>query len=263
MRLTTTLSLVSDYLRYYLTAGNSHDIHSPFVFNLYNGAICSKDGSTKFSAIENLRTSLLKNNTELIFTDFGAGPFTGANKVRKVCEIAASSVKNKKYANLLYRICNYLNAQTVIELGTSLGISTAYLASANPKNIYSIEGCDEVSQLAQENLRKLNFQNINFITGTFEEQLPTLLKNIKSFDLAFIDGNHQHLPTVHYFNLLLKKATEDSCFIFDDINWSNQMKRAWKEICENKRTTVSIDLFFLGIVFINPKLSKQHFLLRY
>lgn len=263
MRLITTLNLAIDYLRYYFTAGNAYDIHSPFVFNLYNKAICIKDVSPKFFEVENLRTSLLKNKTEITFTDLGAGSLTGANKVRRVCEIAASSAKNKKYATLLYRLCNYLNAQTVIELGTSLGISTAYMSSANPKKIYTIEGCDEVSQLTEENLGKLNFQNINFITGSFDEQLPKLLSSIQSFDLVFIDGNHQYQPTINYFTLLLEKSNENSCFIFDDINWSNEMKTAWKEICENTRTTVSIDLFFMGIVFVNPNLSKQHFVLRY
>lgn len=263
MQLTSTVSLVTDYLRYYLTAGNAHDIHSPFVFNLYNKVISSKDASPKSIEIENLRQSLLKNKTEINFTDLGAGSTLGANKVRKVFEIAASSAKNKKYAGLLYRLCKCLNAQTVIELGTSLGISATYIASANPEKVYTIEGCKEVSQLAEENLQKLRFQNIYFINGSFEEQLPKLLGSIESFDLAFIDGNHQHKPTINYYNMLLEKATEKTCFVFDDINWSNEMKMAWREICENTRTTVSIDLFFLGIVFINPKLSKQHFTLRY
>lgn len=263
MQFSTTVSLLTDYLRYYLSAGNAHHIHSPFVFNLYNKVISSKDTTTKSIEIENLRQSLLKNKTEISFIDLGAGSITGTKKVRMISEIAATSAKNKKYATLLYRLCNYLNAQIIIELGTSLGISTAYIASANPKKIYTIEGSDEVSQLAKENLHKLNFQNVNFISGSFEEHLPKLLRSIESFDFAFIDGNHQYLPTINYFKLLLEKATENTCFVFDDINWSSEMKTAWKEICENNRTTVSIDLFFMGIVFINPNFSKQHFVLSY
>lgn len=262
-RLSSNFFLAAEYVSYYIKSGNEHTIHSPFIFDLYNKAIKGRKISPESNTIERLRKSLLKNSNEITFTDFGAGSQTGKNRVRKISEIASSSAKNTKYASFLYRLCSYLNSKTIIELGTSLGISTGYMASARPQKIYTIEGCEKVSELARENLLKLNFQNIQFMTGTFESVLPELLQTIPSFDLAFIDGNHQYQPTVNYFNTLLEKANDNSCFVFDDINWSAEMKRAWLHICEHKSTTASIDLFFMGIIFINPKLSKQHFILRF
>jgi predicted O-methyltransferase YrrM len=246
-----------------LSAKTKFDVHSPFVFNLLTKAILPKTFIKEQEQIEKLRRKLISNYSEINFIDYGAGSLHGQTNKRKISEIVSSSAKSKKYAALLYRLTNYLEAKTVVEFGTSLGISTAYFAAAKPSKVYTMEGCMDVSEQAVRNMEELGFKNIQFLTGNFNHLLPELLNQIKTFDIAFIDGNHCYQPTISYFNLLLEKRNENSCLIFDDINWSGEMKQAWYEISNDARVTISIDLFFIGVVFVNKKFTKQHFVLRY
>jgi hypothetical protein len=41
------------------------------------------------------------------------------------------------------------------------------------------------------------------------------------------------------------------------------MENAWEQIKKHPKTTVTIDLFFVGIVFIKSELSKEHFTIRF
>ena len=81
--------------------------------------------------------------------------------------------------------------------------------------------------------------------------------------MAFIDGNHQKKPTINYFEEILKYANNNTIFIFDDIHWSQGMESAWEYIKAHEKTTLTIDLFFLGIVFIKSELSKENFIIRF
>ena len=88
------------------------------------------------------------------------------------------------------------------------------------------------------------------------------LKKIKQLDFIFIDGNHQKEATISYFKKCLNYSNDKSIIVFDDIYWSKGMEDAWDYIKQHNRTTVTIDFFFLGVVFINNELSKEHFKIR-
>jgi predicted O-methyltransferase YrrM len=161
-------------------------------------------------------------------------------------------------------LVNRFQPEEVLELGTSLGISSAYLASANSKiKVITIEGCKEIAEKAKENFKKLGLQNIEQHLGNFDDVLPQLLSEKKKIDFVFFDGNHRKEPTLNYFKQCLAHAHEGSIFIFDDIYWSSEMKEAWNEIKMNERVTVTLDLFFMGIVFFRKEQVKQHFIIRY
>lgn len=259
--------LAVKYLHYYLTAssGKGHGIHSPFVFDLVDKVLSNTAKTERADEIESLRRSLLRNNTSIDVEDLGAGSAVVKSNRRLIKQIAASALKPKKYAALLARLAKHYKPQTIIELGTSLGISTAYLAAANPSsNLYTLEGCAGIAAIAQHNFEKLGLQNIQLIHGSFESALPALLDKIPAVNLAFVDGNHRELPTLNYFNRLLVKATDTSIFIFDDIHWSKEMEAAWKQIQRHPSVTLSIDLFFIGLVFFSSDFKeKQHFAIRF
>jgi predicted O-methyltransferase YrrM len=83
-------------------------------------------------------------------------------------------------------------------------------------------------------------------------------------DLAFIDGNHRKQPTLQYFESLLMRSGKSTILIFDDVHWSAEMEAAWSEIMEHPAVTCTIDLFFIGLVFLNNDLKvKQHFAVRF
>ncbi|MFM7823858.1 MAG: O-methyltransferase, partial [Bacteroidota bacterium] len=163
----------------------------------------------------------------------------------------------------LHRISKDLQPDNILELGTSLGISTMYLSAANPSaKVITVEGCPKTAAHARDNFSKLGLENIESLVGDFDDQLPSVLNRTNSLGLVYIDGNHTYEATVRYFHTLLPKCGNETCIIFDDIHWSAGMENAWKEISNNSRVTMSVDLFYFGIVFFDSRLSKEHFKIR-
>lgn len=255
--------LAKNFIKYKLFSQHrrGHGIHSPFVFDFIINVLNKKATNNKFTEIENLRKQLKSDNSIINITDLGAGSLKNKSNNRKIKEIANVSVESKKNAELIYKICNYYNCKNVLELGTSLGITSCYIAS-NELNLTTVEGCRNIAEQAQKIFTKLNFDNINLIVNNFDDELPKQLQK-QNFDLIFFDGNHRYSATIKYFNAALEFITNNSIFIFDDIYWSNEMTKAWNEIKNNKKVRVSIDLFHLGIVFFRKELSKQDFIIRY
>lgn len=263
----STFQLAKKYFSYYIHAknGKGHGIHSPFVFDFVDHVLNDNKKYSCYKTIESLRRQLLKNNSVIEVEDFGAGSAVIPFRKRKINAIATSSLKNKKFGQLLFRIVNYYQPQLIVELGTSLGITTCYLASGNTNaNVITFEGSREIATIARKNFKLANLQHIKLIEGNFNETLLPALENIKNIDLAFIDGNHRKESTLTYFIEMLKKSNQHSIFIFDDIHWSNEMEEAWKQIQEHASVTLTIDLFFIGIVFFSPDFKvKQHFTIRF
>ena len=258
------LQLIIRYLKYLLSAKGKHSAHAPFLYAFITEILNAKTEDEHCNTIELLRKALCKSEKTIQITDFGAGSSINNNRKRKVKDVAKNSAKNAKFGQLLYRICQFFKSKNIVELGTSLGISTAYLASGKADiKVLTFEGCPETAQLAKENFNKMNLENIDITIGNFQETLAKKLEEIKNVDLAFIDGNHQQESTISYFEEILKYANNDSIFIFDDIHWSSGMESAWEYIKSHKRTTLTIDLFFVGIVFIKSELSKENFIIRF
>ncbi len=258
------LKFIFRYILYLLNSKNKHHIHSPFVFELVTQVINVKSENQDCNQIEQLRKQLCETETTIKITDFGAGYNINLSNERKIKDIAKNSAKSAKFGKLLYRIVKYYQPQQILELGTSLGISTSYLAKANQKTkIYTFEGCPQTAAIAKQNFNQLDLNNINLILGNFDDVLKIELVEISSLDLVFIDGNHQKEPTLNYFKECLKYANNDTIFIFDDIHWSDDMQKAWKKIQRNASVSTTIDLFFVGIVFIKKELSKEHFVIRF
>ena len=255
------------YLKYYITAsnGSGHGIHSPFVFDFITQVMNDNRYFYAYDSIEQIRKNLLRNHQVLTIEDFGAGSAVAKSNERKISDISRSSLKPKKFGQLMFRIVNYYQANNIIELGTSLGITTSYLASANLKgNVYTFEGAKQAAAIAKQNFDNLSLNNIEVIEGNFDETLQPQLNKIASADFVFVDGNHREKPTIQYFEWLLKKATESSVFIFDDIHWSQEMEEAWKYIQQHAAVTLTIDLFFIGIVFFRKEQKvPQHFTIRF
>ncbi|MEO5570965.1 MAG: class I SAM-dependent methyltransferase [Bacteroidia bacterium] len=253
-----------NYLKYYFTAQTKHDVHSPFVFDFVAKVINKKKHSPEFDEIERLRKELLKNSTKINVTDFGTA-FKGPKTYkRKISAITFHSAKSRRYGKLMFRIVNYFKPRNLIELGTSFGFSTMYLSLANKETkIVSLEGCSETAKVATDNFQRMKLKNIEQVTGDFNSTLDKAINKFEKLDFVFFDGNHAKEHTLNYFQKCLNKTHNKTVFIFDDINWSAGMKQAWKEIQDHPKVTVTIDLFILGIVFFNPDLTKQHFIIRF
>jgi predicted O-methyltransferase YrrM len=258
------LQLILRYIAYYYTAKGKHAVQAPFLYELITQVINESTDDENCHKIESLRKELCQSNKEIQITDFGAGSTINNSKTRKIKDIAKNSAKNAKFGKLLYRIIQFYKPKNILELGTSLGISTSYLAKADTNaNVFTFEGCPATATIAQENFNKQNIKNTSITLGDFNLTLANKLKEIVTVDLAFIDGNHQEKPTIDYFKQCLKYANNNTIFIFDDIHWSRGMENAWNYIEKHEETTLTIDLFFIGIVFIKSELSKENFTIRF
>ena len=258
------LRVAFKYIKHQARAFNRHGIHSPFVYDFLEQVLYADEATGEFGEFSSLKNQLLSDNREIEITDLGAGSTINSSNTRLVKDIAKNSSKHSKYGRLFYRMVQYFNPDTVIELGTSLGLSTIYFSKANPKTpVYTLEGCPETQAIAKQNFTNLNLQNITPILGDFQITLPELLLKTKKADMVFYDGNHQEEPTLDYFEECLKFSHEKSIFIFDDIHWSKGMTKAWRKIKGHPKTVVTLDLFFVGIVFFDSRLTKQNFLIRF
>jgi predicted O-methyltransferase YrrM len=259
--------LAFKYLRYRLTASNGkgHGVHSPFVFEFITQVLNDKRQFDCFRYIESVRAELRNDSTEIEVPDFGAGSRIQLNNTRKIASIARSSLKPKKYSQLIFRIIHYYKPQSVIELGTSLGITTSYLAFANPAaKVITMEGAPGVAAVARKNFNRLHLSNIKVVEGNFDETLVSVTGGLSTIDFAFIDGNHRKAPTLNYFNQFVNLSTPSSILIFDDIHWSAEMEEAWDAIIQHPSVKLTIDLFFIGIVFFRAEQkTKQHFSIRF
>ncbi len=246
---------------HWLTAHNTkgHGIHSPFLFRLVENVIYEKHPFYIFEKIEKRRTEL-KNSSQTIFQkDFGMGK----SATKQVSKIAKTSLKREYWGQLLFRLVHFTKPKNILELGTSLGITTSYLATTNKSaHCITLEGSEEVAKIAQETLKKNGADKTKIIIGDINKTLPEVLRNNPTLDFVFFDANHQKEAVLEYFNMCIKKVHSKSIFVFDDIHWSRDMQKAWIEICKHKQVTATFDLHELGIVFFDKNFPQKTFKLR-
>lgn len=256
--------LARNYLNYLIRAETRFDVHSPFLFDLINNVFRDKEYYPEYAAVESLREQLLSNDERIEVTDLGAGSLADNSNLRSIKSITKYSSKPEKYTRLLFRLSHYFKPNEILEFGTAMGISSCSLALGNPSaKITTMEGCPNISRHAENNFKSLGLDRVELITGGFDDVLPSYLENTAQLDMVFIDGNHQEAPTIKYFEQCLNRTVNSSCFIFDDIHWSQGMENAWNTIHNHPAVTLSIDLFQVGIVFFRKELSKQHKVIRF
>ncbi len=264
------LFLINEYILYLLKAKNGgHGVHSDFVFKIYERVIRENKNYYEFQPIELLRLSMLNSDNTIEVIDYGA---KGGNKKlnheniirRKIKDIARLSSVTPKKGRLLFRLVNFIQPKVMVELGTSLGISTLYQRKACPEALfYTLEGSPRTSETAAENFNKMKASGIIQIVGNFEHTLTELIELNHSVDYVFFDGNHRLEATIDYFRRLMTIASENTVFVFDDIRWSPEMYDAWKIIINENKATVTVDLFSIGLVFFRKFQEKEHFVLRF
>jgi predicted O-methyltransferase YrrM len=259
--------LLQQYIKWYFTAKNLHGTHSPFMYSFLDSCLNKAHDKKLFRDIEDRRKELKKNTTILHYTDPGAG---NRNKnepsitQRKVSTIARNSLQPQRYGLLFNSMISYFEIENVLELGTSLGITSAYMSRANQSvSIDTIEGAKEVAALARETFLKLNCNNISLHIGTFDEILPTLLNGKRQFQMVFIDGDHKGLSLLKYFNQIVKHIPEHGVIVVDDIRWSRSMFDAWNQIKKHPDVQITVDLFNMGLVFLKQGLSKENFMIKF
>ncbi len=257
------LHLIKEYFKFYFSSGNEHSIHSPFVFQLYNEVINQDDEYYAYQLFESIRARYLLDQNKIQVVDYGAGSLVNNSNQRSISSIARHSLVNPKKGRLLFRLANHFQPKEMLELGTSLGMSSMYLAGfSRNSQLTTLEGNPSSAEIAKANWNKIGLNNISCVTGDFNDTLPSTLEDLKNIDLAYIDGDHTYEATIKNCNLILNHMDDSSLMILDDIHWSAGMNKAWNELCSLEAVTISIDLFDLGLLFFKKDQEKEHFILR-
>ena len=247
------------YISHFLNAVDSHSLHSPFVFRFYNEVIRPSRHGQGDPAIENCRRSLRSNGDHIRCPELGAGSRISNSSERAVAEIAKYGISTLKTCRLLEHTVDFHKPKNVIELGTSLGIGTMYLASEPNTKVNTFEGCNDLASIALSNFEKCGFVNIEVHKGPIENTLPLYLEGNTLIDLVFIDANHRKGALLDYFELIHPKMSPRSICIIDDIRWSVDMYEGWNVLTGDDRINLSLDLGRIGLLIKEPEYPKQHF----
>lgn len=200
-------------------------------------------------AIEKERLRLLANKNPLNDGTLGRGGLYDKDvTIEEACNVS----KPPKQALLLYLLIRTLKPINVIELGTNIGISSAYIGAAlkiNNQNgkLITLDDSSYRQRIAQTLHKNVGLNNLSYVEGLFTDTLDKTLNQLKSVDLAFIDGHHQYQPTLDYYNQISKFSVANSIFIFDDIRWSEGMKKAWSELQKDARLGMTVDFNQIGL----------------
>ncbi|HUS85905.1 MAG TPA: class I SAM-dependent methyltransferase [Bacteroidales bacterium] len=253
-------------IEYFLTSGHrrGHRIYSPFIFNTVTGIIQNKTAPEIVNKVEEIRSELKKDKRIIQMSDLGAGSLKGKNYFKGISDIVRYSSVSRKYGSLLSRFASTINGRPIIELGTSLGISTLYLALGAPGSVvHTVEGCKNISEMAGETFQRAGTKNVRQYQGSFDEQLAKMISKISGPGLIFIDGDHRKESLLRYFSLLLGNAGKDTIIILDDIHLTPGMERGWREIKNSSEVSVSVDILRMGILFFIEDIAKQDVTIRY
>ncbi len=231
----------------------------------------AEEGSC-FEAVEAIRTDVDSDTNVVTFVDFGAGSPNadraqdtmrrGVKSYGTIGDLSRHASRSPMWGRILFRIIRHFGCQGCVELGTAVGISTAYQAFALKLNgvgrITTIEGSPELAEIARSNFRKLNLSNIDSCIGRFEDVLPDIFTHQQNIDYVYIDGHHDEMATVAYFSSIIQHLADPGILVFDDIRWSRGMTNAWERICQDSRIQIAIDLGAVGICVRDSKATKSY-----
>ena len=221
--------------QFYLRHRKGHGIHSPYLFDFLSRAVFNSEQT-------GVPGPVLKEHRRL----------------RSESSFARRASVSRRQGELLHRITLWFRPEMIIELGTGMGISTMYLASAAPETtLHSIERDMERAKEAAHLILRCCPGPVSIHWGEMGEKLEDILPLVPGRFLAFVDGNHHCEPTLSYVGSLLEKCDEEALIVMDDIYWSRGMHRAWKQIISWPDVRISVDLFHMGILLLRKDLPKR------
>jgi hypothetical protein len=252
---------VKAFINHWLDSVEEHSLHSPFFFDFYDKVVRGTS-EEDFSHLEAARAKLLQNQGIVKIEDLGSGSRTKTlqQTERKIADIAATSFTPAQVAEVYFRTCQYTEVHNVVELGTSMGLTSLYLSELPDCKVHTFEGSHALANIALTNFEYFDRKNIHLVEGDIGVTLPRFLQdNLAKIGFALVDANHRYAPTLQYFEWLMKRFNEKSVMVIDDIHHSPEMEKAWDELKKHYLVYGSVDLFRCGILFFEPGLNRQHF----
>lgn len=248
------------YFKHQLTANNRHGTHSPFVYSLADEVIYDFSNKKVYEELEDQRKKLFNDDSDIEFTRLEEDNLLKKKNKQKVKILAKSVLKKPGLAQLIFRLAQNSLPKQVIVFDANFGVSAAYLAKACPQaKVIAVENCSEIAAIANQMFEDLELNNVQLLIGNFTGALPINGR----LDFVYIDGNQSKETILAYFNWCLTQLHDQSVFICNDIHQNEGMKAAWAELKKHPQVTVTIDLFWLGLVYFRKGQAKEHFKLKF
>ena len=163
----------------------------------------------------------------------------------------ASTGKSARWGGFLYLVAREFGCRSGIELGACAGLSAYYLGSA-VERLVTVEGSAALADIARETVAPL--PGVRVVNALFNDALDAVGED--RFDLAYIDGHHEQMATLRYFERLQPSLEPGGVILFDDISWSQDMRDGWERVCAMPDLSDCVDLGEVGLCIWRPGVAK-------
>lgn len=141
-----------------------------------------------------------------------------------------AAVNSPRLDQLIYRIVKDHQPVHILELENTSAITTAYLTAAYEN---AVEAKEPIAE--------------------FNGPLDLLYIGTCATKSIFMAHFKSHLPRLHAGSLLMIKG----------IHKNEQIKEAWEEVKVHDQVTVTVDLFWIGLVYFRKGQAKEHFKIKF
>lgn len=254
------MSYYVDLLRYLFQSKHrrGYGVHSPSVFRLITLVIEERLPYYSYFLIEKIRYLSNRKGVDVFLSEEGE-----LFEKNKVC-LAKWGQLGIAYDQILFRLVNYYKPKTIVELGTTMGFSTLYLATPNSQaHVITLSEKKEISDLAKNNFKKSSVCNILLKEGGIESNFRKLIQEQVQFD--FLSINCTMLPRgfYSYCNTLLQTGSFGGVIVINEPYFWESNRDDLKKIKLHDQVRVVIDLFHIVILILDSNLQKEEFVLRY
>ncbi len=254
------------YLTHFLRSKRWDSFHSPFLFSLFSYCCDDRISTPLFKNIERKRKDLIQSKAVIERHDFGAGTsYQQLEHADSISRIARHALSLPFQCRFLYRLVVFTKSRQIVELGTSFGISSAYLAIGSPTSrVDTVEGDPNVANVARKIFEQLSLDNIHLHITSFDTFIANGLPENKKIDLLFLDGHHTSAALWKYYQALKPYLSDQTIIIVDDIYWSADMTDGWNKLTALPEVTQSVDCFHFGLLFFKHDfLNRENHRIRF
>lgn len=209
---------------------------------LFSGKLSAEDRQV-VARVESLRAAFaLRTET---FEVYGVAQ---TKQPRTAPELATTASVTQQWGTFLYLCSKGFRADSILELGSCIGISGSYLASApGCRQMLSIERSTDVALVAQAHLHQI-LPQAQVINRPIDDTLPQVLERFQNgIQLYYVDAFHSYEPTLRFFEQAMPFLRRGALVVFDDIHWSKEMWDAWLVLRARQGFSHTVDVGRFGL----------------